>query len=291
MLKDLPARERIQNAALWSVLLLAMIVSSACQQRQLPAIKVGVLHSLSGTMAISEQSVADATHMAIDEINRAGGLLGRQIEAVGFDGASHWPTFAVGAKKLIVDERVDVVFGCWTSASRKTVKPIFEARDHLLFYPVQYEGLEQSANIIYTGSAPNQQILPAVKWSLENLGRRVYLAASDYVFPRAANTLIKQQLSMLGAEVVGEAYIPLGSSDVRGLIEGIEASGANLILNTINGDSNRAFFRQLANAGLKVPVMSFSIAEGELQAIGVDDLVGHYAAWSYFQSLPSPSNQ
>ena len=156
-------------------------------------IKVGVLHSLSGTMAISETSVVDATLMAIEEINEAGGVLGRQIEPVVVDGASDWPTFAREAERLISKERVRAVFGCWTSASRKTVKPVFERHDHLLFYPVQYEGLEESPNIVYTGAAPNQQIIPAVQWCFDNLGKRFFLVGSDYVFPRTANAIIKDQ--------------------------------------------------------------------------------------------------
>ncbi len=254
-------------------------------------IKVGILHSLTGTMAISEKSVVDATQMAIDEINESGGLLGRRIEVVVIDGKSDWPSFASGAETLIKQEKVSVIFGCWTSASRKVVKPVVEAYDHLLFYPVQYEGLEQSPNIIYTGATPNQQISPAVNWSMENLGKRVYLAASDYVFPRAANTLIKKQITALGGEVVGEHYLPLGSQAVAELIDDIADSQADVILNTINGDSNLAFFQQLHSKGIKTPVMSFSIAEDELQQINIEVIVGHYSAWSYFQSLDTPENQ
>jgi len=254
-------------------------------------IKVGILHSLTGTMAISETSVVDATQLAIDEINAAGGLLGRRLEAVVIDGKSDWPSFASGAETLIKQEKVSVIFGCWTSASRKEVKPVVEEYDHLLFYPVQYEGLEQSPNIIYTGAAPNQQIIPAVKWSTEYLGKRIYLAASDYVFPRAANTLIKKQLTALGAEIVGEYYLPLGSQAVAEMMDDIADSKADVILNTINGDSNLAFFGQLHNRGIKTPVMSFSIAEEELQQMDLEVMVGHYSAWNYFQSLDTPENQ
>jgi len=254
-------------------------------------IKVGVLHSLTGTMAISESSVVDATQMAIDEINAEGGLLGRRLETVVVDGKSDWPSFASGAEILINQEKVSVIFGCWTSASRKLVKSIVEQYDHLLFYPVQYEGLEQSHNIIYTGATPNQQISPAVKWSIEHLGKRVYLAASDYVFPRAANTLIKKQLVAIGAEVAGEYYLPLGSSDVSELIDDIANSQADVILNTINGDSNLAFFQQLHDKEIETPVMSFSIAEDELQQMDIEVMIGHYGAWNYFQSLDTPENQ
>jgi len=254
-------------------------------------IKVGILHSLTGTMAISEKSVVDATQFAIDEINASGGLLGRQLEAVVIDGKSDWPNFAAGAETLIKQEKVSVIFGCWTSASRKEVKPVVEEYDHLLFYPVQYEGLEQSPNIIYTGATPNQQILPAVKWSTDYLGKRVYLAASDYVFPRAANTLIKKQLTALGAEIVGEYYLPLGSRAVEELVDDIAANEADVILNTINGDSNLDFFEQLYSRGIETPVMSFSIAENELQQMDLEVIVGHYSAWNYFQSLDTPENQ
>jgi len=242
-------------------------------------------------MAISETSVVDATLLAIDEINASGGLLGRPIEVVVIDGKSDWPSFASGAEKLIKQELVSVIFGCWTSASRKEVKPVVEKYDHLLFYPVQYEGLEQSPNIIYTGAAPNQQIMPAVKWSKEHLGKRFYLAASDYVFPRAANTLIKKQLSVLGADMVGEHYLPLGSHNLKGMVDDIKASSPDVILNTINGDSNVAFFRQLRVSGVNIPVMSFSIAEDELKHLDIEAMVGHYSAWNYFQSLSSPENQ
>ena len=259
-----------------------------------PPIKVGVLHSLTGTMAISETSMVDATLLAIDEINEQGGLLGRQIEAVVADGRSSWPTFAAEAGRLIEDENVSVVFGCWTSASRKTVKPIFEARDHLLFYPVQYEGLEQSPNIVYTGAAPNQQIIPAVKWVFDNLGKRVYLIASDYVFPRAANAIIKHQVAALQGEVVGERYLLLGSADVSEAVQEIVRTRPDVVLNTINGDSNAAFFRELRAAGIipqAVPVMSFSLAEDELRTLDGEHMVGDYATWNYFQTIDTDENR
>ncbi|MEL7316398.1 MAG: transporter substrate-binding protein, partial [Cyanobacteria bacterium J06559_3] len=175
-------------------------------------IKVGILHSLSGTMAISETTVVDAELLAIKEINEAGGVLGRQIEPIDEDGASDWPTFAEKAEKLIDQDQVAVVFGCWTSASRKAVLPVFESKDHMLWYPVQYEGQECSKNIFYTGAAPNQQIEPAVDWLLENKGQQFFLVGSDYVFPRTANTIIKEQLAAKGGETVGEDYLPLGNT-------------------------------------------------------------------------------
>jgi urea transport system substrate-binding protein len=240
-------------------------------------IKVGILHSLTGTMAISEKSVVEATLMAIEEINQRGGVLGRKIKPIVVDGRSDWPTFAKEAERLITQGKVSVVFGCWTSASRKTVKPIFEKHNHLLFYPVQYEGIEQSPNIIYTGAAPNQQIIPAVNWSIENLGKRFFLIGSDYVFPRMANTIIKDYITALGGYVLGEEYILLGSSDVNKIVQKITQARPDVILNTINGDSNVAFFRELRKAGIKpdnIPTMSFSISEAELSILGTEHMVG-----------------
>jgi len=257
-------------------------------------IKVGILHSLTGTMAISEAAVKDATLLAIEELNRRGGVLGRKVEAVVADGRSDWPTFAKEAERLITREKVCVVFGCWTSASRKTVKPVFERHKHLLFYPVQYEGLEQSPHIIYTGAAPNQQIIPAVKWSFDNLGKRFFLVASDYVFPRSANEIIKDQAGTLGASIVGEEYILLGSTEVQPVVDKIIEAQPDVILNTINGDTNVAFFAALRKAGItpaKIKTVSFSIAENELQSMGAEQMVGDYAAWNYFQSVSTPENR
>jgi urea transport system substrate-binding protein len=259
-------------------------------------IKVGILHSLSGTMAISEKSVVDSTQLAIDEINTAGGIMGKQIEAVLEDGASDWPTFAEKAKKLIEQDEVVVIFGCWTSASRKAVLPVFEEKNHMLYYPVQYEGQECSKNIFYTGAAPNQQIEPSVDWLLENKGKDFYLVGSDYVFPRTANTIIKAQLAAKGGKTLGEDYLPLGNTEVAPIIAKIKAALPNggVIYNTLNGDSNVAFFKQMQGAGLtaeKYPTMSVSIAEEEVQAIGKDYLLKQYAAWNYFMTVESPENK
>ncbi|MBX2862013.1 MAG: urea ABC transporter substrate-binding protein [Leptolyngbyaceae cyanobacterium MAG.088] len=259
-------------------------------------IKVGILHSLSGTMAISETTVVDAEELAIKEINEAGGVLGKQIVAVKEDGASDWDTFAEKAEKLIDQDQVSVVFGCWTSASRKKVLPVFEAKDHMLWYPVQYEGQECSKNIFYTGAAPNQQIEPAVDWLLENKGKDFFLVGSDYVFPRTANTIIKEQLKAKGGTTVGEDYLPLGNTEVTPIITKIKAAlpDGGVIFNSLNGDSNVAFFKQLKGAGMgpdKYPVMSVSIAEEEVRTIGPDFLKGHYAAWNYFQTVESPANE
>ncbi len=259
-------------------------------------IKVGILHSLSGTMAISEKSVVDAENLAIEEINNSGGVLGKKIEAVTEDGASNWDTFKEKATKLIDQDKVAVVFGCWTSASRKNVKPVFESKDHMLWYPVQYEGQECSQNIFYTGAAPNQQIEPSVDWLLKNKGKNFFLVGSDYVFPRTANTIIKAQLAASGGKVVGEDYLPLGNNEVTPIITKIKQALPNggIIYNTLNGDSNVAFFKQLQGAGLgpdKYPTMSVSIAEEEVKAIGKEYLKGHYAAWNYFMSVDTPANK
>ncbi|MBW8780411.1 MAG: urea ABC transporter substrate-binding protein [Verrucomicrobia bacterium] len=257
-------------------------------------IKVGILHSLTGTMAISETSVRDATLLAIEEINAAGGVLGQQLEPVVADGCSNWPVFAREAERLITQERVAVVFGCWTSASRKTVRPVFEKHDHLLFYPVQYEGLEHSPNIVYTGAAPNQQITPAVKWSFDHLGRRFFLVGSDYVFPRVANAIIRAQVVALGGEIVGEEYLSLGSLSAEKVAGEIVQAHPDVVLNTINGDSNAAFFKALREAGITpkaIPTVSFSIAENELRQFPPELMMaGDYAVWNYFQSVDSAEN-
>lgn len=258
------------------------------------SIKVGILHSLSGTMTISEKPVVDATLLAIKQINEAGGLLGKQIEPVVVDGKSDWPTFAQGAENLINKEKVAVVFGCWTSASRKTVKPIFEKYKHLLFYPVQYEGLEESPNIIYTGATTNQQVVPGVVWCFQNIGTSFFLVGSDYVFPRTANEIIKEVVASLGGTIVGEEYIRLGSKEVDHLIKKIQETKPAIIINTINGDSNIPFFQGLRAAGItpeRIPTMSFSIAEPELKSLDLPSMIGDYATWNYFQSIDYPANR
>ena len=259
-------------------------------------IKVGLLHSLSGTMAISETTVVEAEKLAIKEINADGGVLGKQIVAIEEDGASDWPTFAEKAKKLIDQDKVATIFGCWTSASRKAVLPVFESKNHMLWYPVQYEGQECSRNIFYTGAAPNQQIEPAVDWLLENKGKEFFLVGSDYVFPRTANTIIKEQLKAKGGKTVGEDYLPLGNTEVTPIIQKIKKAlpRGGVIFNSLNGDSNVAFFKQLQGAGLrpdKYPTMSVSIAEEEVRQIGKEYLLDHYAAWNYFQTVDTPANK
>lgn len=265
----------------------------SCKNQQ-DEIKVGVLHSFSGTMAISEKAVANATLMAIDEINEKGGLLGKKIVPIVVDGKSDWTTFATEAEKLITQDKVSVIFGCWTSASRKTVKPVFEKHNHLLFYPIQYEGLEQSPNIVYTGAAPNQQIQPATKWAFDNIGKRFFIVGSDYVFPRTASAIVKDMVSQLGGEVVGDEFVMLGSKNVKPMIDKILATKPDVIFNNINGDSNLEFFRQLRAAGItpdKIPTFSFSVAEDELRSMDIESMRGDYTAWNYFQSIETPENQ
>ena len=257
-------------------------------------IKVGVLHSLSGTMAISETSVRDATLLAIEEINAKGGVLGKKIEPIIEDGASDWPTFAEKAKKLIQKDQVAVVFGCWTSASRKAVLPVFESLKSLLFYPVQYEGLEKSPNIFYPGATTNQQIVPAVEYLLAQGKKKMYLLGSDYVFPRTSNKIIKLQLEAQGGQLVGEEYTPLGHTDYTTVVTKILAAKPDVVFNTLNGDSNVAFFKQFKSAGNtpdKIQTMSVSIAEEETRGIGPENLVGHLVAWNYYQTTDTPENK
>lgn len=257
-------------------------------------IKAGILHSLSGTMAISEVSVKDATMLAIKEINASGGIDGRMIETVIEDGASDWPTFAEKARKLIQQDKVDVVFGCWTSASRKAVLPVFEELNGLLFYPVQYEGLEMSPNIFYTGAEPTQQIIPGIEYLISEGHKKIYLLGSDYVFPRTANTIIKLQLTATGGELAGEQYVPLGGTDFQTIIAQLQEVKPDAIFNTLNGDSNVAFFKQFKDAGLtaeEMPVMSVSVAEEEVRGIGVENIKGHLTSWNYYQTTDTPENK
>ena len=246
-------------------------------------------------MAASSSVVVDATLFSLDEINEAGGVLGRPIKYVVADGQSDWPTFAREAERLITEEQVCTIFGCWASAGRKMVKPVVESHDHLLLYPVQYEGLETSPAIVYFGAAPNQQIIPAVEWAVKSLHKkRFFLIGSDYVFPRAANAIIKDYLKELGGEVVGEQYIPLGSSSTDAVIAAIVKAKPDMILNTINGDSNITFFRDLRAAGIRsatTPTLSFSISEQSLRNLGASILTGDYSAYTYFQSIDTPANR
>jgi urea transport system substrate-binding protein len=257
------------------------------------SVKVGLLNSLSGTMAISEVTVRDSIKLAIDEINASGGVMGKQITPVSEDGASDWPTFAEKAEKLISSDRVAAVFGCWTSASRKAVKPVFEKNKALLFYPVQYEGLEQSPYIFYTGATTNQQIIPGLDYLKSQGKTTIYLVGSDYVFPRTANKEIKAYAAANGMKVLGEEYAPLGSTEFGTIVNKVKASKASAVFNTLNGDSNVAFFKEYKSAGLTaatMPVVSVSIAEEEVKSIGTQYLVDQLTAWNYYQTTKGEAN-
>lgn len=265
-------------------------------------IKVGVLHSLSGTMAISETVLKDTVLMAIDEINAKGGVMGRRLEPVVVDPASNWPLFAEKARQLISQDKVAVVFGCWTSVSRKSVLPVFEELNGLLFYPVQYEGEEISRNVFYTGAAPNQQAIPAVEYLMGKDGgeaRRFVLLGTDYVYPRTTNKILRAFLKSkgIGDADIMEEYTPFGHADYQSIIAKIKKFASEgrktAVVSTINGDSNVPFYKELGNQGLKatdVPVVAFSVGEEELRGVDTKPLVGHLAAWNYFMSLKNPTN-
>ena len=267
-------------------------------------VKVGILHSLTGTMAISESTLVDTEKMAIDEINAAGGVTvdGKKykIEYIVEDGASDWPTFAEKSKKLIDQDKVPVVFGGWTSASRKAMLPVYESKDAFLYYPIQYEGQECSNNIFYTGATPNQQSEPATEFMFKKspaAGKPFFLVGSDYVFPRTSNTITKSQVAQLGGKVVGEDYLPLGNTEVAPIIAKIKKAlpDGGVIINTLNGDQNVAFFKQIQDAGITPAkgyyVMNYSIAEEEISTIGSEFLEGHYGAWNYMMSIDTPASK
>ena len=264
-------------------------------------IKVGILHSLSGTMAISETSLKNTALMAIDEINAKGGVMGKKLEPVVVDPASDWPLFAEKARQLLTQDKVAVIFGCWTSVSRKSVLPVVEELNGLLFYPVQYEGQEQSKNIFYTGAAPNQQALPAVEYLMSPEGggaKRFVLLGTDYVYPRTTNKILRAFLKSKGVadSDIMEEYTPFGFNNYQTIVGNIKKFSAGkktAVISTINGDSNVPFYRELGNQGIKaadIPVMAFSVSEEELRGIDTTPLVGHLAAWNYFQSLKNPIN-
>lgn len=272
------------------------------QNKKKTPIKVGILHSLSGTMAISETSLKDVALMSIDEINRKGGVMGRPIEPVVVDPASNWPLFAEKARQLLTQDKVAVVFGCWTSVSRKSVLPVFEELNGLLFYPVQYEGEEMSRNVFYTGAAPNQQAIPAVEYLMSAEGggaKRFFLLGTDYVYPRTTNKILRAFLHSKGVQDqdIQEVYTPFSHSDYQTIVANIKQfaqGGKTTVISTINGDSNVPFYKELGNQGLKatdVPVMAFSVGEEELRGIDAKPLVGHLAAWNYFMSLKNPTNE
>ena len=280
---------------------IAAVSTTAFAQSKDP-IKVGILHSLSGTMAISETVLKDVALMAIEEINAKGGVMGRKLEPVVVDPASNWPLFAEKARQLISNDKVAVTFGCWTSVSRKSVLPVFEELNSLLFYPVQYEGEELSKNVFYTGAAPNQQAIPAVEYLMSKDGgsaKRWVLLGTDYVYPRTTNKILRSFLKSKGvadADIM-EEYTPFGHSDYQTIIAKIKKFAAEgkktAVVSTINGDSNVPFYKELGNQGLKatdVPVVAFSVGEEELRGVDTKPLVGHLAAWNYFMSLKNPAN-
>ncbi|WP_027210119.1 urea ABC transporter substrate-binding protein [Burkholderia sp. WSM2232] len=265
-------------------------------------IKVGILHSLSGTMAISETSLKDTALMTIADINKNGGVMGRQIQPVVVDPASNWPLFAEKARQLITQEKCAVVFGCWTSVSRKSVLPVFEELNGLLFYPVQYEGEEMSRNVFYTGAAPNQQAIPATEYLMSAEGggaKRFFLLGTDYVYPRTTNKILRAFLKSKGVQEadIQEVYTPFGHSDYQTIVANIKTfsqGGKTAVISTVNGDSNVPFYKELGNQGLKasdVPVVAFSVGEEELRGIDTKPLVGNLAAWNYFMSVRNPANE
>lgn len=267
--------------------------AASCVDTSGDTIKVGSLNSLSGTMAISEVTVRDSIALAVEEINADGGVLGKQIEIVSEDGASEPTVFAEKAEKLIGSDCVAAVFGGWTSSSRKAMLPVFEDRNALLYYPVQYEGLESSSNIFYTGATTNQQIVPALDYLKEQGVTSLYLVGSDYVFPQTANRIIKAYAEANGIEIKGEDYTPLGSTDFSTIVNKVRTADADAVFNTLNGDSNVAFFREYTNAGLNakdMPVVSVSIAEEEVGGIGAQNIEGQLTAWNYYQTVDSPEN-
>lgn len=280
--------------------LIAMGMSFPALAQEDDPIKVGILHSLSGTMAISESTLKDTMLMLIEQQNAQGGLLGRQLEPVVVDPASDWPLFAEKARQLLAQDKVDVIFGNWTSASRKAVLPVVEELNGLLFYPVQYEGEESSANVFYTGAAPNQQAIPAVDYLMNNVGvERWVLAGTDYVYPRTTNKILEAYLKDHGVaqEDIMINYTPFGHSDWQNIVSEIKRFGSQgkktAVVSTINGDANVPFYRELANQGVNaadIPVIAFSVGEQELSGIDTGPLVGHLAAWNYFMSVDNDAN-
>ena len=283
------------KAIVTSALLGGMLVHAA------DTIKVGVLHSLSGTMAISETTLKDTVLMLIEEQNKKGGILGKKIEPVVVDPASNWPLFAEKMRGLLTKDKVDVTFGCWTSVSRKSVLPVVEELNGLLFYPVQYEGEESSKNVFYTGAAPNQQAIPAVDYLMNEMGvKRFVLAGTDYVYPRTTNKILESYLISKGVkkEDIMINYTPFGHSDWQSIVSDVKKFGSTgvktAVVSTINGDANVPFYKELGNQGIKsedIPVVAFSVGEEELSGIDTKPLVGHLAAWNYFESIDAPANK
>src|SRR3982750_1905353 len=298
-MKNAKISRRFAIAGAATALTLGMTMASAAQAAD--TIKVGVLHSLSGTMAISETTLKDTVLMLIDEQNKKGGLLGKKLEAVVVDPASNWPLFAEKAEQLLVKDKVSVVFGCWTSVSRKSVLPVFEKNNGLLFYPVQYEGEESSKNVFYTGAAPNQQAIPAVDYLMKDIGvKRWVLEGTDYVYPRTTNKILEAYLMAKGVAKadISINYTPFGHSDWQSIVADIKKFGSTgkktAVVSTINGDANVPFYKELGNQKIKakdIPGVAFSVGEEELAGVDTKPLVGHLAAGNYFQSVKHPANE
>jgi len=293
-------RTRLWGAALGAAALAAAVLAPGAARAE-DTIKVGILHSLSGTMAISETTLKDVMLMLIDDQNKKGGLLGKKLEAVVVDPASNWPLFAEKARQLISVDKVAAVFGCWTSVSRKSVLPVFKELDSILFYPVQYEGEESERNVFYTGAAPNQQAIPAVDYLMNDYKvKRWVLAGTDYVYPRTTNKILEAYLKSKGVaqEDIMINYTPFGHSDWQNIVASIKKFGSagkkTAVVSTINGDANVPFYKELGNQGIKatdIPVVAFSVGEEELAGIDTKPLLGHLAAWNYFESVDTPSNK
>ncbi len=294
-------RALARTAGLAAVAAMTRGVAGPARAQTTEPIKIGILHSLSGTMAISETTLKDVMLMLVDQQNQKGGVLGRKIEAVVVDPASNWPLFAEKARELITVDKVSAVFGCWTSVSRKSVLPVFEELNNILFYPVQYEGEESSKNVIYTGAAPNQQAIPAVDYlTKEESVQRWVLAGTDYVYPRTTNKILEAYLKDKGvkSEDIMINYTPFGFSDWQTIVADIKKFGSagkkTAVVSTINGDANVPFYKELGNQGIKatdIPVMAFSVGEEELAGVDTKPLQGHLAAWNYFQSVDTPENK
>src|ERR1700688_3038014 len=295
------ARRPLLRQALAATAVLALGLAAAAPARAQDTIKVGILHSLSGTMAISETTLKDVMLMLIDEQNKKGGLLGKKLEAVVVDPASDWPLFAEKARELITKDKVAAVFGCWTSVSRKSVLPVFKELDSILFYPVQYEGEESERNVFYTGAAPNQQAIPAVDYLMrEEKVQRWVLAGTDYVYPQTTNKILHAYLNQKGVkdEDIMINYTPFGHSDWQTIVSDVKKIGSvgkkTSVVSTINGDANVPFYKELGNQGIEatqIPVVAFSVGEEELAGLDTKPLLGHLAAWDYFESVDTKENK
>lgn len=291
-MKPIAVHKKIIKISFFVIPALIIFFYLVAQTRPYDVIKVGILHSRTGSLALSEEPLVDAVILAIEKINAAGGLLGKKLMPIVADGKSDEQTFAALAEKLITEDKVAVIFGCWSSSTRKAVKPVVEKFNSLLFYPVQYEGVESSPNIVYTGGSLNQHLLPSLAWAMNNLGKSFFLVGVDYIYSHVAHTIIKDVIINLGGTVVGEEYFPLGSQDVGSVLDDIEKKKPQVILSTISGDTNIGFFKDLTvRFNKKIPVMSSSISEAEVEAIGVKNVAGTYQTRNYFESVQTEASK